>query len=110
MTEIDDRRIYYKIGEVAELLSEEVSCIRYWADSLPNVIRTTRTSKNNRQFKPADVRRLAQVRHMVREQGLTLDGVRQRFDNDDGTLDSRMEAISRLERVRDALRNIRDAL
>ena len=48
-------RLFYKIGEVARLLEEDVSTIRFWSDTFPRYIRPERNAKGNRLFHPEDL-------------------------------------------------------
>lgn len=109
--EIDDSRLYYKMGEAAEMLGESTSLVRFWADSFPKFIKPTRTSaKNNRLFTPADMRMLRKIHFLVKEQRLTLEGARKRLENDHGDLDGRIAAISALTSLRNQLKEIHDLL
>lgn len=109
--EIDDQRLYYKVGEVATILGENPSLVRFWADTFSKFIKPSRTeNKNNRQFTPADVRILQKIHFLVKEQGMTLEGARKRLENDHGELDGKMAVISRLSALRDELKEIHDLL
>lgn len=109
--EIDDGRLYYKIGEVATILGESTSLVRFWAESFPKFIKPSRTAnKNNRQFTPDDVRMLQKIHFLVKEQGMTLDGARMRLQNDQGEFDGKMAVINRLTALRNELKEIHDLL
>jgi len=109
--EIDDSRLYYKMGEAAEILGESTSLVRFWADSFPKFIKPVRTvAKNNRQFTPADMRMLQKIHFLVKEQRMTLEGARKRLENDHGELDGKIAAIRQLTSLREQLKEIHDLL
>ena len=43
-------KLYYSIGEVAGILGESVSLVRFWSNSFPKFIKPKRNAKGNRQF------------------------------------------------------------
>ena len=45
----------YTIGEVAEILGESTSLVRFWANEFPKFIKPERNAKGNRLFKKEDV-------------------------------------------------------
>ena len=54
--EYKPEKLYYSIGEVAEILGESTSLVRFWSDSFPEFVRPQRNKKGNRKFTPADVK------------------------------------------------------
>ena len=47
-------KLYYTIGEVAEILGESTSLVRFWANSFPDFIKPARNKKGNRLFSAQD--------------------------------------------------------
>ena len=43
-------KLYWTIGEVAEMLGESVPLVRSWADGFPELVRPARNAKGNRLF------------------------------------------------------------
>ena len=64
---------YYAIGEVAELIQVSTSLIRFWEKKIPS-LQPQKDKKGNRRYIQADIDRLQQVYHLVKEQGYTLQG------------------------------------
>jgi len=111
MMEVDDNRLFYKIGEVADILGENPSLVRFWAENFSKFIKPSRTAnKNNRQFSPSDVRILQKIHFLVKEQGMTLEGAKRRLENDNGELDGKLAVITRLRALRNELKEIHDLL
>ncbi len=95
-------KLFYQIGEVAEMFSEPVSTIRFWEKEF-DILKPKKNNKGNRLFMPEDIKNLRLIHHLLRERGMTLDGARKYLKS------SREEADYRLE-IADTLRNIREML
>ncbi|MCU0365948.1 MAG: MerR family transcriptional regulator [Bacteroidales bacterium] len=95
-------KLFYQIGEVAEMFSEPVSTIRFWEKEF-DILKPKKNNKGNRLFMPEDIKNLRLIHHLLRERGMTLDGARKYLKS------GREEADYRLE-IADTLRNIREML
>ena len=65
--EYKPEKLYYSIGEVAEILGESTSLVRFWSDTFSDFVRPERNRKGNRRFTPADVENLKIIHHLVKE-------------------------------------------
>ena len=72
-------RLYYSIGEVAEMLGENVSLVRFWSDSFPKFVRPKRNAKGNRMYSKDDIDMLKRIYFLVKECGMTLEGAAKRL-------------------------------
>ena len=68
-------KLFYSMGEVAEMFDVNASLIRHW-ESQFSVIRPKRNKKGNRLFSPQDVENLKLIYHLVKERGMTLEGAK----------------------------------
>ena len=59
-------KLYYSIGEVAGLLDENVSAIRFWSNTFTQFIKPARTAKGNRQFTAADLEVFKKIKHLLK--------------------------------------------
>ena len=75
-------KLFYSIGEVAGILGESVSLVRFWSNSFPKFIKPQRNAKGNRLYHPEDIDTLKQIQFLLKKQGLTLEGTRQRMTED----------------------------
>ena len=48
-------KLFYRISEVAEIIGESTSLVRFWANSFPKQIKPKRNAKGNRLFTKEDV-------------------------------------------------------
>lgn len=99
-------KLYYKIGEAATMLGEEVSTIRFWSDSFPRYVKPERNAKGNRLFHPEDMENLRLIHYLTRIEGLTLDGVARKLaENRDG-LDHKRQIVEKLYAIRSQLSDL----
>ncbi|MGM9741705.1 MAG: MerR family transcriptional regulator [Candidatus Cryptobacteroides sp.] len=103
-------RLYYSIGEVAQMLGENVSLVRFWSDYFSRYIKPRRNGKGNRMFTPDDVEVLKQVHLLVKSNGMTLQGAASRLASDRKSVEDRVKAINCLREIRSQLKEIRDSL
>ena len=96
-------KFFYTIGEVADILGESTSLVRFWSNEFPKFIKPKRNAKGNRLFSKEDVDTFKHIHLLVKVQGLTLEGAAKRLSGD------RKEVISK-SRVLDTLKSIRQQL
>lgn len=100
----------YTMGEVAQMLGENASAVRYWSNYFEKFIKPQRNAKGNRLYHPEDVETLRQIQYLLKNQGLTLEGARQRLTEDRRSVDKRVKAIGVLKGIREELVQVRKAL
>ncbi len=104
-------KLYYSMGEVAEMFDVRPSLLRHW-ESQFSVLRPKRNKKGNRLFTAQDVENLKLIYHLVKERGMTLEGAKKVLrGNRGGTGLSRdAELMERLQRIRALLLEVREDL
>ena len=103
-------KLYYSIGEVADLLGENVSLIRFWSDYFSKFIKPERNAKGNRLYKAEDMETLRQVHLLVKSNGMTLAGAAARMASDRKSVEARVKSINYLKDIRQQLVEIRESL
>ncbi len=103
-------KLYYSIGEVAGILGESVSLVRFWSDTFSRYIRPARNAKGNRMYMEGDVEVLKQVHYLVRDCGLTLDGAARKLRDEGEAVAKRAKAVESLKAIRAQLVEIRRGL
>jgi DNA-binding transcriptional MerR regulator len=68
-------KLYYTIGEVAEMFQVNTSLIRFWEKEF-TVIQPKKNKKGNRLFTPKDIENFNKIYHLVKVNGYTLDGAK----------------------------------
>ncbi len=100
-------KLYYTIGEVAEMFNVNTSLIRFWEKEF-DIIKPHKNKKGNRLFTPQDVDNFHLIFHLVKENGMTLKGAKKKLkENREDTIND-FEIVSRLKKIRSLLVEIRD--
>jgi DNA-binding transcriptional MerR regulator len=100
---------YYKIGEVAKAFSVNTSLIRFWEKEF-DVIKPKKNAKGNRLFTQDDIANFKLIFNLVKERGFTLDGAKKKLKKNPESTINNHEIISRLEKVKAELNNIKSQL
>jgi DNA-binding transcriptional MerR regulator len=102
-------KLYYSIGEVAEIFNVAPSLIRFWESEF-EIIKPKKNRKGNRQFTKEDIENVRTIFHLVKEKGFTLQGAKEMLRNDTVAVRDNMELIDSLRDVRRFLVELRDKL
>lgn len=103
-------KLYYTIGEVAEILNENTSLVRFWAQKFPEFIKPARNKKGNRLFTAEDLANFRVIYYLVKERGMTLEGASKRMKDNKTGEDRRVDVITALNKVKEQLLEISDSL
>jgi DNA-binding transcriptional MerR regulator len=68
-------KLYYRIGEVAEMFKVNASLIRFYEKEF-DIIKPHRNNKGNRMFTQNDVDHFHSIFHLIKEKGYTLEGAK----------------------------------
>lgn len=114
-------KLYYTIGEVADMFNVNTSLIRFWEKEF-TIIQPKKNKKGNRLFTPKDILNFNKIYHLVKEQGFTLEGAKNALKNGNATIPAsevkeiitetsasidKDEIIKSLENVKIKLRKLR---
>jgi DNA-binding transcriptional MerR regulator len=102
-------KLYYSIGEVAEIFTVAPSLIRFWESEF-DIIKPKKNRKGNRQFTREDIDNVRTIYHLVKEKGFTLQGAKEMLRNDSQAVKDKMEMIDSLRNVRKFLVELREKL
>jgi DNA-binding transcriptional MerR regulator len=100
-------KLYYSIGEVAEMLEVPISTIRFWENEFV-ILKPMKNKKGNRLFTPADIKNLRIIYHLVKDEGMTLSGAKKRLSEKWAETDYKYEINESLLKIRSLLLDIRD--
>src|SRR5215471_10674142 len=73
--EIPDK-LYFKIGEVSELLGVEAYVLRYWETEFSSLA-PKKSGAGHRLYRRKDVELLLRIKHLLYEKRFTIEGARQ---------------------------------
>jgi DNA-binding transcriptional MerR regulator len=100
-------KLYYTIGEVADMFQVNASLIRFWEKEF-SIIQPKKNKKGNRLFTPKDIANFNKIYHLVKIQGYTLDGAKkairskstQALDSSAEPNASSFDILERLEQIK----------
>src|SRR5437588_9136270 len=78
--EIPDK-LYFKIGEVSELLGVEAYVLRYWETEFPSLA-PKKSGTGHRLYRRKDVELLLRIKHLLYEKRFTIEGARQSLQSE----------------------------
>lgn len=102
-------KVYYSIGELAEMFNVNTSLIRYWEKEF-DIIKPHKNKKGNRLFTKEDIDNFHIIYHLVKERGLTLKGAKMKLkENREDTINN-FQVIKSLNDIKEILLEIRESL
>jgi DNA-binding transcriptional MerR regulator len=100
-------KLYYSIGEVAEMLDVPVSTVRFWENEF-EVLKPMKNKKGNRLFTPADIKNLKIIHHLLKEEGMTITGVKKKLTGKWEETDYKFEINESLQKIKSILLELKD--
>jgi DNA-binding transcriptional MerR regulator len=86
-------KLYYRIGEVAQIVGVQPHVLRYWETEF-RTIRPQKSHKGQRVYSRRDVEKLLKVKDLLKNQGFTIAGARKKLRDPDQVADV-VEAASK---------------
>ncbi|NOQ24858.1 MAG: MerR family transcriptional regulator [Bacteroidales bacterium] len=100
-------KLYYSIGEVAEMFNVNPSLIRYWEKEF-DIIKPKKNKKGNRFFTIDDIEHFHIIYYLVKELGLTLKGAQKKLkENKEGAMNN-FAVVKSLKEIKTLLLEIRE--
>ncbi|MGP1464705.1 MerR family transcriptional regulator [Prevotella koreensis] len=103
------KKLYYSIREVAEMFDVAESLLRYWETEFPQ-IRPKTTGNRVRQYTEKEIEQLRLIYNLVKVRGFKLAAARKMLHQNKKNVDSSTQALERLIRVREDLRELKRQL
>ena len=102
-------KVYYKIGEAAKILNVPVSTVRFWENEFA-ILKPMKNKKGNRLFTPQDLKNLKIIHRLIKEEGMTLSGVKKRMSGKFDETNYKFEITESLQKIKSMLLEIRDSI
>jgi len=108
-TELAPDKLFYTIGQVAEMFKVNTSLIRFWEKEF-DIINPNKNKKGNRLFTKTDIENFHIIFHLVKERGMTLRGAKQKLkENKEDTINN-FKVISTLKDIKKLLLDIKNEI
>ncbi len=72
------KKLYYKIGEVCDIVGVEAYVLRYWEREFA-ALAPPKSKAGQRTYRPKDIELLLQIRKLLYEEGFTIAGARKQL-------------------------------
>ena len=105
--EIKVEKVYYTIGEASDMLDVPVSTVRFWENEF-DILKPLKNKKGNRLFTQADMKNLKIIHHLLKNEGMTLSGVKKKMTEKWDEADYKFEVNESLLKIKNILLDIRD--
>ncbi len=102
-------KVYYSIGEVADMFHVKPSLIRYWEKEF-DILKPHKNKKGTRFFTREDIKNFHLIYHLVKERGMTIKGAKQKLKENREETESTFEVVRILQKVKDLLIEIKDSI
>ena len=103
-------KLYYSIGEAAQVIGESTSLVRYWTNEFDRHFKVKRSSRGDRKYTAEDIDTLKQIHYLVNVKGMTLEGVDKALKENKGSVDRSVKVLESLKIIRDQLVEVKNAL
>lgn len=102
-------KLYYSIGEVAELFDVSTSLIRYWETEF-KFLNPKKNKKGDRRFTKDNIAQLQIIYELVKVRGFTLDGAKHEIKVNKSRLKAKQELLTRLQILKNKITTLRDKM
>lgn len=112
MSQIDTEelsKLYYTIGEVADMLNISTSLIRFWESEF-TYLKPHKNSKGDRRFTKQNIEQLQLIHHLVKEKGFTLEGAKKEIKDNKARVQAKNKALNTLQHLKSKLLELKSKL
>lgn len=102
-------KLYYSIGEIAEMFNVNTSLIRYWEKEF-DIIKPKKNKKGNRFFTIEDIDNFYLIHELVKGRGMTLRGAKKKLKDNRGDTIKNFEIVKILKEIKETLLEIKEGL
>ncbi|KHJ37402.1 MULTISPECIES: MerR family transcriptional regulator [Pedobacter] len=102
-------KLYYPIGEVADMFQVNTSMIRFYEKEF-EILQPKKNAKGNRLFRPEDIENLKIIFHLIKDKGFTLQGAKDYMKGNRNEVAENQKIIDSLEKLKAFMLNLNEEL
>jgi DNA-binding transcriptional MerR regulator len=99
-------KLYYTIGEVADMFDVNTSLIRFWEKEF-GFVQPKKNKKGNRMFTPKDIANFNKIYQLVKTNGYTLEGAKRALKSK-SPIEKTMENTTKLSENEELIQRLED--
>lgn len=108
MPEIPDK-LFFKIGEVAEITKVEPHVLRYWESEF-GLLRPEKSKTGQRVYRKKDIETILEIKMLLYKERFSIEGAKKRIFRKHQLSDNSEKVIKTVDRLRDGLLEISSIL
>lgn len=97
-------KLYWSIGEIAEMFDVSKSLIRFWENEF-EMLRPAKNTKGERRFTAANIEQMHIIYNLVKKRGFTIKGAKQEIRENKKRIRNKREALHIMEKLKVDLEN-----
>ena len=98
-------KLYWSIGEVAEMFSVSKSLIRFWENEF-EMLRPAKNTKGERRFTAKNIEQMHIIYNLVKKRGFTIKGAKQEISENKKRMMNQREALQILGNLKSNLEGL----
>lgn len=102
-------KLYYPIGEVAEMFEVNTSMIRFYEKEF-EILQPKKNAKGNRLFRPEDISNLKIIFNLIKDKGFTIQGAKEFMKKNRNEAVEQQKVIASLEKLKAFMLDLREQL
>lgn len=105
---LDERKLYYSISEVAQMLDITESTIRFWEKDFP-FTEPKKSKGGTRQYTKKEIQNIQLVIYLLKERKLTIEGAKKLLKEDKAGIEKKHEIVLKLQHIKSEIQYLRKA-
>ncbi|MGC8595832.1 MAG: MerR family transcriptional regulator [Candidatus Kryptoniota bacterium] len=93
MKDFEFKKLYYSISEVSRITGLEQHVLRYW-ESQFEALKPSKNRAGNRIYTNKDINLIFEIKHLVRDEGFTIEGARKALSSRSTGQESKDEGLN----------------
>jgi DNA-binding transcriptional MerR regulator len=102
-------KLYYPIGEVAEMFHVNTSQIRFYEKEF-DILQPKKNAKGNRLFRVEDIETLKIIFNLIKDKGFTLQGAKDFLKKNKNEAVEQQKVIDSLQKIKSFMLDLRDQI
>lgn len=102
-------KLYYTIGEVADMFDVSRSLLRYWENEF-SFLTPRKNRKGDRLFTKENITQIQIIYNLVKVRGFTLEGAKQELKKEKSNLTDQFNLVDRIKSIYNRLKNLDEKL